>query len=349
MPIRDEFMQEVVKNKLIEIFNERVAFNKIERFLYSSDLGNLPTIIASRIHTLPDAVVQPNNSDELVDLIDLAVQNRIPLTPRGGASAGYGGAVPTKGGIVVDFSRMDQIIRIDKENKTVTVEPGITLDELDRELRKNGLSLRIYPGSAISATIAGWFANGGGIGIGSFEYGYLKDNIVELILVTPQGFITIRKENLDGVEGKAGTTGFITTITLAVRENVIDIPMSAAFSTVEDMAKVFAEVREQKLQIWEVSYKDPNNIRWSAQAVANQASKGPVIKHEHKEPQFPENKYIATFVYPESRKSKIEPELIRIIKAAGGEVLSRELADLRVVAKILFYAFKGLRTFRDSL
>lgn len=335
-------MQEIVKDKLIERFNERVAFNKIERFLYSSDIGNLPKIITNLIHTLPDAVVQPEKSDDLVALIDLAVKNQIPLIPRGGASAGYGGAVPTKDGIVVDFSRMNKIIGIDKENKTVTVEPGITLYELDRELRKNGLSLRTYPGSAISATIGGWLANGGGIGIGSFEYGYLKDNIIELQLITPQGSNMIKGKNLDYVEGKAGTTGFITSLTLAVRENVIDIPVSAAFSTVEDMERAFAGIKEQNLKLWEVGYKNPQNVQWSIQAVENQAHKGPISKEERREPQLPDNKYIASFVYPESRKNKIEPELIKIVEAAGGEILSRELSDFEWSQKFYSMRLKAL-------
>ena len=109
-------IKDLIKAELIEKFSERVAFNKIERILYSSDLGSLPAVVTNRIHTVPDAVVQPRDNSELISLTDLASRNNIPLVPRGGGSAGYGGAVPTKRGIVVDFSRMNKIIKIDNEN-----------------------------------------------------------------------------------------------------------------------------------------------------------------------------------------------------------------------------------------
>jgi FAD/FMN-containing dehydrogenases len=110
-------MQEDIKKKLIDRFDNRVAFHRVERLLYASDLGTLPKMITDLIHNMPEAVVQPQNSMELTELIDLAGKNKIPLVPRGGGSAGYGGAVPTRGGIVVEFNRMNQIIYIDKKEK----------------------------------------------------------------------------------------------------------------------------------------------------------------------------------------------------------------------------------------
>jgi Fe-S oxidoreductase/FAD/FMN-containing dehydrogenase len=335
-------MQEDIKKKLIDRFDNRVAFHRVERLLYASDLGTLPKMITDLIHNMPEAVVQPQNSMELTELIDLAGKNKIPLVPRGGGSAGYGGAVPTRGGIVVEFNRMNQIIYIDKKEKKVTVEPGVIMEELDRELRMQGLSLRVYPGSALSATVGGWLANGGGIGIGGFEYGYLKDNIVEVELVTPQGVHTINQESLDLVEGMAGTTGFISSITMLARDDVKDIPMVAAFPTIEILTETFNKISLAKLPLWEVSYKDMLNVEWSARAEEKQALKGPIVHEAHGKLSFPKDKYIVTFVYPDERQDLVEAKLKRLILASGGEVLSQELADLEWSEKFYGTRLKAL-------
>src|SRR4030042_3888589 len=98
-------MLEEVKGELLGIFGDRVAFHDIERMLYSSDVASLPPMVKNQIATMPDAVVQPNESNELTALLKIAKKYQTPLVPRGAGTAGYGGAVPTKGGIVVDFSR----------------------------------------------------------------------------------------------------------------------------------------------------------------------------------------------------------------------------------------------------
>jgi len=321
-------MNEDTKKELIAIFGDRVAFHRIERLLYASDCCTLPEMVTVFINNMPDAVVQPADKTELNRLIDIAARKKIALVPRGGGSAGYGGAVPTRGGIVVEFNRMNKILEIDAAQKRVTVEPGVTMDALDQELRKQGLSLRSYPGSAISATVGGWFANGGGIGIGAYEYGYLKDSILEIELITPLGVRTVKGSELDFVEGMAGTTGFISSMTMLVRENVKDVPLAAAFATAESMTKAFQEIRKNKLPLWEVSYKDMLNVEFSARAEEIQAKKGPILHDAHDEQHFPANKYIATFVYPEERKGIVKEKLCNIIEAAGGEVLSQALADL---------------------
>jgi FAD/FMN-containing dehydrogenase/ferredoxin len=319
-------MREDIKKKLIDLFGERVAFHRVERLLYASDLASLPKMITDLIRTVPNAIVQPLNGEELSSLIKLAVTDRIPLTPRGAASAGYGGAVPAKGGIVVDFSRMNKIVYIDTEKKTVTIEPGVIWNKLEKELRTHDLALRLYPGSAISATVGGWIANGGGIGIGGFEYGYLKDNILELELITPMGTQKIDGASLDFVEGMAGTTGFISRVTLLVRKAEKDIPVVAAFASFEALVHTFTQIRQKNLPLWEVGYKDSLNVELTGKAIAELGLKGP-LHHATHEAEFP-HKYLATYVYPESRKEKIEKELLSIITDAGGEVLSKELADV---------------------
>ena len=91
---------------LLEKFGERANFNPVERLLYSHDIAAMPGLFKPLIgNTIPYVVVQPQNEEELVELIQWAHEHRIPLTPRGKGSSGYGGIIPTRNGIVVHFHR----------------------------------------------------------------------------------------------------------------------------------------------------------------------------------------------------------------------------------------------------
>ncbi len=313
-------MENGIKKSLIDLFGERVAFHRTERLLYSSDLASLPKMVTGLIQTLPDAVVLVRTREELGGLIDLAVRSRVTLVPRGAGTAGYGGAVPAKGGIVVDFSMMNRVLDVDEEGKKAVVEPGVVWNDLESHLRSEGLALRVYPGSALSATVGGWLANGGGVGIGGFEYGFLRDSVVEVEVLTPGGAFLMEGDDLDLIEGMAGTTGLVTRVTLKVREGMPDVPVVAAFPALKGLAESFRMVREQRLPFWEVGYKDRLNVQMTHEAMEKQANKGPVC-HEVHAVAFPPGRYLATYVYPEDREGAVRPHLERIVAAAGGEVL----------------------------
>ena len=114
-------------------FGDRVSFNRTERKLYGHDIAEIPSLIKPLVgDTTPDAVVQPQSEEELVELVKWAVKNNVPLTPRGKATSGYGGAIPVKKGIVVDFYRMNKVVRIDPDGRTATVQAGVVWENLDR-------------------------------------------------------------------------------------------------------------------------------------------------------------------------------------------------------------------------
>ena len=151
----------------LEKFGNKVSFNPIERKMYSHDIAAMPNLVKPLIgNTIPDAVAQPQNEAELTELVQWAYQQKIPITPRGKASSGYGGVIPIKKGLVIDFYQMKDVLAIDVENQTVTVEPGITWEQLDRQLKPQNLTLRLYPTSYPSSSVGGWLAQGGA-GIGS--------------------------------------------------------------------------------------------------------------------------------------------------------------------------------------
>jgi len=171
----DEFRKTAGDIKIID----KVA----EREQYSHDIGDLPAIMTKTLfNVLPDFVVQPKNIDEIKKVLSFANEHKIPVVPRGAASWGFGGVIPTRGGIVVDLSPFRNIIELDTENKTVTVEAGARWSDIDILAKKKGLCLMTYPSSKFS-TVGGWISTGG-IGINSFRYGHLSKQIVSITVVT---------------------------------------------------------------------------------------------------------------------------------------------------------------------
>ena len=141
---------------LEEKFGTHISFNKTECRLYGHDIAAVPGLIKPLIgNTVPDGVVQPETEEELIQLARWAVEHEIPLTPRGKATSGYGGVLPLRQGLVVDFYRMSKVLHIDAHDLTATVQAGVVWEKLDRELEKQGLGLRLYPTSYPSSTVGG--------------------------------------------------------------------------------------------------------------------------------------------------------------------------------------------------
>ncbi len=249
-------MKAEYRKELAARFGERISFDKTEMLFYAHDTASLPGMVKQMFKTVPEAVVQPLNTEEVVYITRFAREKSIPVTPRGAASSGWGGAIPTKGGIVVDFSRMRRILAIDKDNATVQVEAGVIWKNLETELNKNGLALRIYPSSAPSATAAGWVAKGGG-GIGSYEYGQIGHNVKSVTLVTPEGEVrTMEDDDLELVIEAEGITGMITEVTVKTRKAEEDVPVVASFPTMKHLLKALRDVEQNSLPLWHVSFSN---------------------------------------------------------------------------------------------
>ena len=103
------------KTFLTDLFGERVTYDKTERKLYGHDIAAMPSMVKPIIgNTVPDAVVQPRTAEQLARLMRWANENEITLTPRGKATSGYGGAIPVKNGLVVDFYFMKGVVAVDE-------------------------------------------------------------------------------------------------------------------------------------------------------------------------------------------------------------------------------------------
>ena len=308
---------------LTEQFKNRVSLRRTERKLYGHDIAAIPRMIKPLIGgTVPEAVVQPGTEAELARLVVWAREQGVPLTPRGKSTSGYGGVLPIKKGIVVDFHRMNQVIRIDKEQGTVTVQPGVVWEKLDRVLGKHNLTLRLYPTSYPASTVGGWLAQGGA-GIGSYEMGWFQDNVVNARVVLPDGSIKeLTGKDLDLVSGAEGTTGLISSVTIRVQPAEQLVRKAIACADANDLQKLVELLIETKLPIWSLLFTNPRMAELKNKVPLTERYGIPVVKKVV----LPE-KYIINIAFRKKDSQSVTDGLANIIELCHGEILSNDIAE----------------------
>jgi glycolate oxidase len=135
----------------------------------------------------PRAVVHPASTAEVAAVLRAANEHRVPVTARGSGTGLSGAAVPTRDGIVVAFDRMADIVEIDADNHTATVQPGVRLNQLDAELAPRQLVYPVFPGE-YSASLGGNVNTNAG-GMRAVKYGVTRHHVLGLELVLADGTV----------------------------------------------------------------------------------------------------------------------------------------------------------------
>ena len=267
---------------------DRVKTDKMERLLHNHDLAPLPPMMEMGFKMMPDAVVRPASAKEVSDIIKFAMMERVPIVPRGGASWGYGGAMPCNGGIVLDMTTMNKVIRVDVENLEVEVEAGATWERVIEAAEKKGLFIGSYPSSKPAATIAGWIATGG-IGVGTYKYGSVKNNVRNMQVVLGEGQII--ETGFDYVSdhsagyslndllvGAEGTLGLVTKVTLKA-EPAPDIfkPISIRFDHLGDMYPLLHGITRSRVKPFHISFVDEYHTDYLKRIGRHVATDGAVL------------------------------------------------------------------------
>jgi D-lactate dehydrogenase (cytochrome) len=208
-----------VLDTLADRFADRSSVRPADLDAAARDASSLPGV-------RPDVVVWPVSTEDVVALVRLAVAHRVPLTARGAGSSLEGNPIPVRGGIVVDCSRMTEVIAVRPDDLQVDVQPGVVYAALNRHLRPHGLFFPPSPGgSADVATIGGMVANNAS-GIYSVRYGGTRDHVRAATVVTGTGEV-LRLGNrcrksasgyhlLGLIVGCEGTLAIATELTLAL-------------------------------------------------------------------------------------------------------------------------------------
>ena len=222
---------------------------------------------------LPDAVVRPANTSEVSKILKVANEYKLPVTPRSGGSSLQGEVIPQKGGLVVDLLRLNEI-KVHQELRSVTVGAGVNFGKLDKHLNRFDLWLPVYPGSSLTATIAGNVAVNGA-GFGSSSFGCIGELVLGLEIVLPNGDIvqTGSEANpnapgpflrysfgpdLTGLFiGSLGIFGIITKVSLKTYQRMHYFDYNTyGFNTAQEAEKFILELKENDVRtVWVAIYE----------------------------------------------------------------------------------------------
>lgn len=255
--------QEKILHNLAEFLtSEQISVNETIKELHGRDESY-------HAMQLPDIVVFPETAEQVSKIMKLSQQYAIPIVPFGLGSSLEGHVIPEQGGITVDFSLMNKVLHVDAEDFLVTVQPGVTRTQLNKELKKYGLFFTVDPGA--DATLGGMAATNAS-GTTSVKYGVMRDQVRDLEVVMADGTIihTGNKAaksssglHLNGLfVGSEGTLGCFTEMTL----KVYGIPefvtaARASFPSVKDAVEAVVSILQAGIPIARVELVDEQSMR----------------------------------------------------------------------------------------
>ncbi len=212
---------DVVHALSLRIDEDLIAEGEREREHCRHDVVPRRGLLRKTFSRKPAAVVFPDSGQCVADILDVCIEERTPAVPRGSGSAGLGGAVPLRGGVVIDLSRMDKVISMDGERNKVTVEPGCTWERLREETASENLSLRSYPSNSGVGTVGGWISTGG-YGVGTLADGRFHTRLESLEAAVPSGILVNAghgrgRYSIESFTGTEGQLGIITGLTFSLK------------------------------------------------------------------------------------------------------------------------------------
>jgi D-lactate dehydrogenase (cytochrome) len=225
--------------------------------------------------TLPDAVVFARTTQDVADCVRLCAQFGMPVVPFGAGTSLEGHALPVRGGVSIDMSKMDRVVAVNAEDFDCTVEAGVRREELNAHLRDTGLFFPIDPGA--NATIGG-MASTRASGTNAVRYGTMCEAVLALTVVTADGEVirTARRSRKSAAGydltrlfvGSEGTLGIITDVTL--RLHPIPETISSAvcgFATLQGAVDTVVQSIQSGVPLARVELLDDRMIaaanRWS--------------------------------------------------------------------------------------
>ena len=250
----------------------------------TSDLGSssgarLITTEAGRAHYAiseghhpaytPELVVRPKSIAEVQDVVRRARQLSVPIVPFGAGTSLEGNAAAVEGGVCIDLSAMDRILEVSPEDLLCVVEPGVTREQLNVDLRGTGLFFPVDPGA--NATLGGMISTRAS-GTNAVRYGTMRENTLALKVVLADGSIVTTgsraRKSSAGYDlthlfvGSEGTLGIIVEATLRLHglpESVL--ALSWDFETLESAVKTVIMTMQAGVPVARIELLDATAIR----------------------------------------------------------------------------------------
>ncbi|MDE3238302.1 MAG: FAD-binding protein [Paracoccaceae bacterium] len=193
---------------------DRLVTSAADRDLHGRNETHFP-------HLPPDAVAYPETTDEVAALMRVCADHGLAVQGWGAGTSLEGHALAARGGVTVDFSRMAKVLEVRPEDMVARIQPGITREALNTELRATGLFFPVDPGANASL---GGMASTRASGTTAVRYGTMRDNVLGLEVVLADGRVirtgTAARKSSAGYDltalfvGAEGTLGLITELTL---------------------------------------------------------------------------------------------------------------------------------------
>lgn len=241
--------------------------------------------------------VLPVDAEEVEQLASTAQRYSLPLVAQGGGTVGEAGS--EKGAVLVRFDLMRDTRLPENDEGWAEAEPGALWLTLDNELSARDRGLAVYPTSAPRATIGGWLATDG-LGVGSFEYGWLTENVLSASVVLPGGERReIPGRDLRVVFGPEGTSGIAVGAKLRTRDAASDTPFAAAFATADGVTGAVKDLAASGAPLWHLAFLNPNLVR------LRKLGEG----------------YLLFGAFPGARAATVEASLPPVVKRHGGRLL----------------------------
>ena len=258
-------------NKLISDLKKSLSSCNVletleERYAYAQDATNI-----KEIKNLPDVVVFVENIEQVQNVVKLANKYKTPIICRGAGTNVVGACSTEHGGIILNFSKMNKILEINRENMTARVQSGVVLGDLQKAVESFGLFYPPDPSNLAVSTIGGSIAQSSG-GAKSFKYGTTKDYVIDMKVVMANSEIlqtgsnTIKNAtgyNLNTLfVGSEGTLGIVieATIKLIPKPESKKVLM-AYFDTVKKAVSAVNKIIEHRIFPATIDFMDKNAIQ----------------------------------------------------------------------------------------
>lgn len=208
----------------------------------------------AELKVYPEVMVEPETTEEVSEIMKLASERNIPVTPRGTGTGLCGGAVAMEGGILLLTTAMDEIIEIDEENLTAKVQPGVILMSFAEKVNDLGFMYPPDPGEK-SATLGGNVLTNAG-GMRAVKYGVTRDYVLGMEIVLPNGKVintggkVVKNSSgysiKDLMVGSEGTLGIVTEITLKLiplpkKQLTLLIPFDSLAEAIDTVPEIINE------------------------------------------------------------------------------------------------------------
>lgn len=218
----------------------------------------------------PEVVVRVKDTNEVSQILNLAKEEKVPVTPRGGGTGLTGGSIPIYGGILLSLEKMNRILELDEENLTLTVEPGVLIMDIHAYVDDYGLMYPPDPGQK-SGAIAGNIATNAG-GMRGVKYGVTRDFILGLEVVLPTGEVTfLGGKNVKNTTGYSlmnliiGSEGTLAVITKAILRLFpspkIKVTLFAPYKNFQDASRTVSEIIKNKIVPPAIEFIDQSSIQ----------------------------------------------------------------------------------------